>query len=122
MVEIVTIAAFEQAVTAEEHNMQDAETTDALKRRPPHPIPGWEEAARRLLRVEMTKRNWRYQRLAMELKTKLGIVETTEQLTRKVNRGKFSAGFLLACLEVMGISDIQMADVRKFVPANAANK
>jgi hypothetical protein len=79
-------------------------------------ISDWETAAKRLLRSEMTRRQWRYQRLSLELKLKLGIEESTAQLTRKVSRGKFSAGFLLACLEVLGVEAVRMADVRASMP------
>ncbi len=92
------------------------ETTGADRRSSPHPIPEWEEAAKRLLRVEMARRGWRYQRLALELKLRLGVVESTAQLTRKINRGKFSAAFLLACLEVMGVTDLPMAGIRSSIP------
>jgi len=79
-------------------------------------ISDWENAAKRLLRTEMTRRRWRYQRLSLELKLKLGIEESTAQLTRKVSRGKFSAGFLLACLEVLGVEEIRIAEVRTSMP------
>jgi hypothetical protein len=85
------------------------------------PVTAWEVAAKRLLRAEMSKRGWRYQRLALELKLKLGIVESTAQLTRKVNRGKFGAGFLLACIEVLGISDVRMSEVRRLAETAGAN-
>lgn len=83
--------------------------------RSPQPIPKWEEAAKRLLRVEMTKRGWRYQRLALELKLKLGVLETPAQLSRKINRGKFSAGFLLLCLEALGVAELRMEEVNTYV-------
>jgi len=83
------------------------------------PMPAWESAAKRLLRTEMRRREWRYQRLSSELKVKLGIVESAGRLNRKVNRGRFSAGFLLACLEVLGVEEIRMADVCASMPEKA---
>ena len=62
--------------------MSDQQEKDGV-RPPPHPIPEWEDAAKRLLRVEMARRGWRYQRLALELKVKLGINESAAQITRK---------------------------------------
>ena len=79
-------------------------------------VPSWDEAARRLLRAEMAKKDWRYRQLARELKKKFGLEpkleDLTAQLTRRVNRGKFSAGFLLACLDVLGVQELQLLKVQ----------
>lgn len=48
----------------------------------------------------MKQRRVGYKALSRELE-KLGIYESPGQLNRKVNRKKFSAAFLLACLEAI---------------------
>lgn len=70
----------------------------------PYPIPGWELRAKRLLRTEMARKGATYKTLARELE-KLGVFESPAQLNRKVTRGKFSAGFLLACLAALGVRE-----------------
>ncbi len=88
--------------------------TEASRNRTVHPLPEWEERATRLLRVEMAKKKMNFKRLARCLED-LNIDETPPQVNRKVNRGKFSAAYLLACLEVLGVEEIRMADIRKLV-------
>ena len=86
--------------------------TEASGNRAAHPIPEWESRATLLLKVEMTKSRMNFKALARRLES-LNIVETPAQVNRKVNRGKFSAAYLLACLEVLGVEEIRMADIRK---------
>ncbi len=49
----------------------------------------------------MQRRSVGYSELAVRL-TAIGLVENRRNLVNKVNRGTFSAAFLLACLEVLG--------------------
>lgn len=60
----------------------------------------WEEHARLTVVNAMKQRRVGYKALSRELE-KLGIYESPGQLNRKVNRKKFSAAFLLACLEAI---------------------
>lgn len=60
----------------------------------------WESRARDLIVSAMIEENVSYKELALRLRN-LGIVESADQLNRKVNRRKFSAAFLIACLEAM---------------------
>lgn len=60
----------------------------------------WEIKARDLIVSTMIEQNMSYKELALRLEC-LGIVESADQLNRKVNRRKFSAAFLMACLEAM---------------------
>ena len=88
--------------------------TEASRNRATPPIPKWEERATQLLRVEMKKRGVSFKALARSLGG-LKIEETPAQVNRKVNRGKFSAAYLLACLDVLGVEEIRMADIRKLL-------
>ncbi|CAL8477056.1 protein of unknown function (plasmid) [Caballeronia sp. S22] len=48
----------------------------------------------------MNERKISYKELALRLE-RLGIVESAGQLNRKINRKRFSAAFMLACLDAM---------------------
>lgn len=62
----------------------------------------WGESAEVLLKQQMFALGWRYADLARAL-AELGIRRSPEVLNRRINRGDFSAGFFLACLEVMRV-------------------
>lgn len=69
----------------------------------------WEDRAKAELVSNMTRNKLGYKELSRRLEA-LGIYENPDQLNRKVNRKRFSAAFLLVCLEVMkddvtGVSD-----------------
>lgn len=88
--------------------METGEKSEApAKKRVPHPIPVWEVEAVRLLRAEMARKGVNFKRLERAL-AKLGIVESSAQLNRKINRGKFSASFLLACLAAIGTTEVSV--------------
>ena len=57
-------------------------------------------AARRLLKGELARREITYPQLT-EMLSQLGVRESPENLANKINRGKFSAAFLLQCLEAI---------------------
>jgi hypothetical protein len=57
----------------------------------------WEAAARNVIVLAMNKHGIGYKELALRLEA-VGISENADQLNRKVNRKRFSAAFMLACL------------------------
>jgi hypothetical protein len=57
----------------------------------------WEDRARDLVMSAMAQRNLSYKGLALRLE-RIGIEESAAQINRKINRKRFSAAFLLACL------------------------
>lgn len=67
----------------------------------------WEDRAKELLIAEMAKRRMTYKELARLLEP-YGIDETPDQINRKVNRKRFSAAFLLACLAAMEVTAVQV--------------
>jgi hypothetical protein len=71
------------------------------------PYRVWEDAAKELIELEMLERGIRYKQLARLLE-ELGIEESPEQINRKVNRKRFSAAFLVACLLAMGVKTISL--------------
>ncbi|TGB33045.1 DUF6471 domain-containing protein [Burkholderia thailandensis] len=76
-------------------------------RLPAQPYGAWEEEAKGLIEEEMMRRGIRYKQLSRMLE-KLGIEESPDQLNRKVNRKRFSAAFLIACLRAMGVENIAL--------------
>jgi len=71
------------------------------------PYEVWEQTAKELIELEMANRGIRYKDLARMLE-ELGIEESPEQINRKVNRKRFSAAFLVACLQAMGAKTISL--------------
>jgi hypothetical protein len=67
----------------------------------PQPYASWEETAKELIVEQMYRRHLSYKELARRLE-QYGIDESADQINRKVNRKRFSAAFLLACLAAMG--------------------
>ncbi len=67
----------------------------------------WEEKAKTLLRVEMARKGMTYAHLASGLAA-IGIDDNERNLRNKVSRGKFTAGFLLQCLEAIGVKDLRL--------------
>lgn len=69
----------------------------------------WAVYLKGILKAELSRRNINYHTLALSLKD-LGIVETPENLTNKINRGKFSAIFMVRCLEAIGCKTLRLGD------------
>lgn len=69
----------------------------------------WNTFARGLLKAEMARRDVNYQDLVGLLRS-VGIKDSAENLTNKINRGKFSANFFLQCLDAMGCKTIRLSD------------
>lgn len=71
------------------------------------PYGRWEEEAKELIQEKMTVDRIGYKQLSRMLE-QLGIYESPDQLNRKVNRKRFSAAFLLACLRAMGVKGVTL--------------
>jgi len=69
----------------------------------------WEAKAKGLLKAELKRRGITYQELAEKLAA-VGITETPENIANKISRGKFSAVFLMQCLEVIGCQTVRLSD------------
>lgn len=64
----------------------------------------WGMKAELLIKHGMTQRAWGYRELAEALGRE-GLRVSAPVLNRRINRGNFSAAFLLACLAVLGNKD-----------------
>lgn len=76
-------------------------------RAPGQPYEQWEEEAKGLIEERMVRCKISYKQLSRLLE-ELGIEESPDQINRKVNRKRFSAAFLLACLRAMDVETISL--------------
>jgi hypothetical protein len=65
------------------------------------------ERTKRYLKAELKRAGVGYAELAAKL-TERGLPETEGSITVKINRGGFPAWFLIASLEVIGVSDLRL--------------
>jgi len=72
-------------------------------------LDDWAALSKGLLKAELVKRGVGYQQLAERLEA-LGVTYTTENLTNKINRGKFSTMFLLQCLEAIECKVLRISE------------
>lgn len=70
----------------------------------------YQDKAKGMLRAEIKRRNMSYDDLAEKLK-EIGVEDTAKNLSNKIARGGFTAGFLLMCLEVIGCQVVRLEDV-----------
>jgi len=61
----------------------------------------WESMAANLLKAELKRKGVTYAQLVERL-ADIGISEKEVNVRNKLSRGKFSAAFMLQCLEVIG--------------------
>lgn len=73
------------------------------------PDKDWEDRAKGLLKSELKKRNMTYAQLVEKLAEK-GVKEEDHNLRNKVARGKFTAAFMLQCLDAIGVQSIRLND------------
>ena len=69
----------------------------------------WAFLTKGLLKAELAKRDVSYPQLA-NLLAQLGIHDSPENLANKINRGRFSALFLVQCLEALDCKLLRLTD------------
>lgn len=69
----------------------------------------WEAKAKGLLKAELKRRGVTYAQLVEKL-SGVGVVETEPNIRNKLARGKFTAVFLIQCLEAIGASSLRLSD------------
>ena len=67
----------------------------------------WASRARNLLKGELARRGLSYEDLAVRL-GKIGVHDNANNLRAKINRGTFSAAFLLQALEAIGCRSLDI--------------
>lgn len=69
----------------------------------------WEERVKTLLKVELKRQNVTYAELAGKL-ADIGVMDSEPNIRNKISRGKFTAVFLIQCLEAIGVSSLRLQD------------
>lgn len=69
----------------------------------------WEDQAKGLLKAELKRRNVTYAQLVDKL-AEIGVMDSEPNVRNKLSRGKFTAVFLLQCLEAIGASSLRLQD------------
>lgn len=67
----------------------------------------WEDQTKGLLKAELKRRNVSYAQLVEKL-ANIGLTESEPNVRNKLSRGKFTAVFLLQCMEAIGVSKIDL--------------
>ena len=69
----------------------------------------WEAKVKGLLKGELKRRNVSYGQLVAKL-AEIGVVDSEPNIRNKLSRGKFTAVFLIQCLEAIGCSSLRLLD------------
>lgn len=104
---VIPLCLTEALILMRQPTSPESIVTGPLKLRPEVAYTPWEDRAKELLVTEMANRKLGYKELARLLEP-FGIDETPDQINRKVNRKRFSAAFLLACLAAMGVAVVEV--------------
>ncbi len=67
----------------------------------------WEDRAAKLLKAELKRRGMTYAQLVEKLAA-MGVREDERNVRNKLSRGKFTAAFLLQCLEALGSRELRL--------------
>lgn len=67
----------------------------------------WEAKVKGLLKGELKRRNVSYNQLVEKLAA-VGVTETEPNIRNKLARGKFTAVFLVQCLEAIGAQELRL--------------
>lgn len=71
------------------------------------PDTDWEARVKGLLKAELKRRSVTYAQLVDKLAA-IGVAETEPNIRNKLARGKFTAVFLLQCLEAVGTRELRL--------------
>ncbi|MBC7507044.1 MAG: hypothetical protein H7267_15210 [Sandarakinorhabdus sp.] len=69
----------------------------------------WEAKVKGLLKAELKKRGVSYIQLVEKLAA-IGVVDSEPNIRNKLARGKFTAVFLIQCLEAIGATSLRLSD------------
>ena len=70
----------------------------------------WEAKVKAMLKAELKRRGVTYAQLVDKLAA-IGVVDSEPNIRNKLARGKFTAVFLIQCLEAIGASSLRLSDV-----------
>ena len=69
----------------------------------------WEEKAANLLKAELKRRGVTYAQLVEKLQA-VGVTDNEANIKNKLSRGKFTAAFMLECLEAVGTTTLRLSE------------
>ena len=67
----------------------------------------WEDRVKRLLKAELKRKDVTYAQLVGKL-ADIGVMDSEPNIRNKISRGKFTAVFLIQCLEAIGASYLRL--------------
>ena len=67
----------------------------------------WEDRVKGMLKAELKRRNVTYADLVGQL-ADLGVMDSEPNIRNKISRGKFTAVFLIQCLEAVGATSLRL--------------
>lgn len=70
----------------------------------------YQDAAKGILRAEIKRRNMNYEDLAAKL-AEIGVKDSARNLSNKIARGSFTAGFFIMCLVAIGAEVVRLEDI-----------
>ena len=68
----------------------------------------WEDKVKRLLKAELARKGMTYADLVGKL-ADIGVMDSEPNIRNKISRGKFTAVFLIQCLEAIGASSLRLS-------------
>jgi Domain of unknown function (DUF6471) len=69
----------------------------------------WEDRVKAMLKAELKRRGVSYLQLVDKLAA-IGVMDSEPNIRNKLARGKFTAVFLIQCLEAIGASSLRLSD------------
>ena len=69
----------------------------------------WEARVKGMLKAELKRRSVSYNELVEKLAA-IGVIETEPNIRNKLARGKFTAVFLVQCLEAIGATSLRLSE------------
>lgn len=73
----------------------------------PKTAKDWEDQVKGLLKAELKRRNISYAELVGKL-ADIGVMDSEPNIRNKMSRGKFTAVFLVQCLEAIGATELRV--------------
>lgn len=67
----------------------------------------WEDRVKSMLKAELKRKNVTYAQLVGKL-ADIGVMDSEPNVRNKISRGKFTAVFLIQCLEAIGASSLRL--------------
>ena len=67
----------------------------------------WEARVKGMLKAELKRRDITYAQLVGKLADS-GVMDSEPNIRNKISRGKFTAVFLVQCLEAIGVTDLRL--------------